>query len=94
LSHSLLFAENEANPRRGAFRRVLPRRARRAKRVSHISRGLSFSTRFQFGDHVGIGYRFETYDLSLRLQQLSSGGIASPNPGINFLALRVHYHLR
>ena len=61
---------------------------------SHITRHLNFSTRFQFGDHVGIGYRFETYDLSLRLQHLSNGGIANPNPGINFLVLRVQYHLR
>ena len=60
---------------------------------SHITRRLNFSTRFQFGDHVGIGYRFETYDLSLRLQHLSNGGIANPNPGINFLVLRVQYHL-
>jgi lipid A 3-O-deacylase len=61
---------------------------------SHITRHLNFSTRFQFGDHVGIGYRFETYDLSLRLQHLSNGGIANPNPGINFLVLRVQYHFR
>src|ERR1051325_6345202 len=58
----------------------------------HISRRLNFSTHFQFGDHVGIGYRFETYDVSLRLQHLSNGGIANPNPGINFLVLRVQYH--
>ena len=62
--------------------------------ASHITRRLNFSTRFQFGDHVGLGYRFETYDLSLRLQHLSNGGIANPNPGINFLVLRVQYHLR
>ena len=60
---------------------------------SHITRRLNFSTRFQFGDHVGVGYRFERYDLSLRLQHLSNGGIANPNPGINFLVLRVQYHL-
>lgn len=56
----------------------------------------SFSTRFQFGDHVGIGRRFgprERYDVSLRLQHLSNGGIRKPNPGIDFLQLRLQYHL-
>ena len=56
----------------------------------------SFSTRFQFGDHVGIGRRFgprERYDVSLRLQHLSNGGIRNPNPGIDFLQLRLQYHL-
>ena len=55
-----------------------------------------FSTRFQFGDHIGVGRRFgprERYDLSLRLQHLSNGGIRRPNPGIDFLQLRFQYHL-
>ena len=52
----------------------------------------SFSTRFQFGDHVGAGVRFgegHAYDMSLRFQHLSNGGLARPNPGINFLQLRL-----
>lgn len=56
---------------------------------SHISTDLRFSTRFQFGDHVGAGYRFGRYDLSLRLQHLSNGGMRNPNPGINFLVMRL-----
>ena len=56
---------------------------------SHINSDLGFSTRFQFGDHVGVGYRFERYDLQLRLQHLSNGGMRNPNPGINFLVLRL-----
>ena len=60
----------------------------------HIAPDVTFSTRFQFGDHVGVGYRFERYDLSLRLQHLSNGGIRNPNPGINFLELRLGYALR
>jgi lipid A 3-O-deacylase len=60
----------------------------------HISRRLDFSTRFQFGDHVGVGYRFETYDFAVRLQHLSNGGMRNPNPGINFLVLRMQYHFR
>lgn len=52
------------------------------------------STRFQFGDHVGVGFVHGRYDWSLRLQHLSNAGIDHPNPGINFLQLRVQYSLR
>ncbi len=61
---------------------------------SRIQDNVAFSTRFQFGDHVALGYRFERYDLSLRLQHLSNAGIRNPNPGINFLELRLGYDLR
>lgn len=54
-----------------------------------VHRHAPFSTRFQFGDHVGIGYRFNRYELSVRLQHLSNGGLRNPNPGINFLIFRV-----
>lgn len=59
---------------------------------SHVSSDLGFSTRFQFGDHLGIGYRLGRYDLSARFQHLSNGGMRNPNPGINFLQLRLQYH--
>jgi lipid A 3-O-deacylase len=55
----------------------------------------TFSTNFQFGDHIGAGVRLgERYrhDVSLRLQHLSNAGIKSPNPGINFALLRYQYH--
>jgi lipid A 3-O-deacylase len=54
-----------------------------------------FSTRFQYGDHLAAGVRFgegNRYDMSLRLQHLSNGGLARPNPGINFFQLRLAYH--
>lgn len=54
-----------------------------------VHRDAPFSTRFQFGDHVGIGYRFRKFELGARLQHLSNGGIRNPNPGINFLIFRV-----
>ena len=60
---------------------------------SHVSSDLGFSTRFQFGDHVGMGYRFRDWDAAVRLQHLSNGGIRNPNPGINFLMLRLQYRL-
>ncbi len=52
-----------------------------------------FGTSFQFGDHIGVGYRFgrQGWDVSLRLQHLSNGGIEKPNPGINFGQLRLQY---
>ncbi|HET7669977.1 MAG TPA: acyloxyacyl hydrolase [Burkholderiales bacterium] len=54
-----------------------------------VHREAPFSTRFQFGDHVGIGYRFRKFDMGVRLQHLSNGGIRNPNPGINFLIFRI-----
>ncbi len=54
-----------------------------------------FSTAFQFGDHLGVGYRFGAkgaYDLSYRYQHLSNGGIKNPNSGINFNQIRLQYH--
>jgi len=54
-----------------------------------------FSTSFQFGDHLGVGYRFGAkgaYDLSYRYQHLSNGGIKRPNSGMNFSQIRLQYH--
>ncbi len=54
-----------------------------------------FSTSFQFGDHLGFGYRFGTksaLDLGYRFQHLSNAGIKKPNDGINFHQLRLQYH--
>jgi hypothetical protein len=53
-----------------------------------------FSTHFQYGDHLGAGVRFgpeRRYDASVRLQHLSNGGLEHPNPGINFVELRLAY---
>jgi len=55
-----------------------------------------FGGSFQFGDHIGAGARFGEkgrYDLGLRFQHLSNGGIKKPNDGINFLQARLLYHL-
>ncbi|MBI4204509.1 MAG: acyloxyacyl hydrolase [Betaproteobacteria bacterium] len=53
------------------------------------------STAFQFGDHVGAGYRFgpkAAYDVSYRFQHLSNAGIKKPNNGIEFHQIRLQYH--
>ncbi|MFT7773587.1 acyloxyacyl hydrolase [Roseateles sp.] len=50
-----------------------------------------FSTTFNFGDHLGFGYRFgqnQDQELVLRVQHYSNGGIKRPNPGQDFLQLR------
>ena len=63
--------------------------------LSHSSIGdKRMSTKFQFGDHIGAGYRFgkQGVDLSYRFQHLSNGSIKRPNPGINFHQIRLQYH--
>jgi opacity protein-like surface antigen len=54
-----------------------------------------FSTMFQFGDHLGAGYRFGAkgaFELGYRYQHLSNGSIKRPNNGINFHQIRLQYH--
>lgn len=56
------------------------------------SRDKRFSTAFNFGDHVAVGRRFAQWqglEVALRLQHFSNAGIDSPNPGADFLQLRV-----
>jgi lipid A 3-O-deacylase len=55
-----------------------------------------FGGAFQFGDHVGAGARFGPkgkYELGMRFQHLSNGGLKKPNNGINFTQFRFLYHL-
>jgi hypothetical protein len=62
-----------------------------------VGGGKVFSTKFQFGDHIGAGVRFggrHRWDLGVRLQHLSNGRLREPNPGINFVQLRLAYHFR
>jgi lipid A 3-O-deacylase len=57
--------------------------------------GKRFSTQFQFGDHVGFGYRFGAggaFDVGYRYQHLSNADIKRPNNGINFNQIRLQYH--
>lgn len=54
--------------------------------------GERFSTRFQFGDHFGVGYVTQDgMDLSLKIQHFSNGGIRQPNPGVLFGVLKLGY---
>lgn len=53
-----------------------------------------FSTGFQFGDHVGFGYRAGGLEIGYRFQHLSNAGIKIPNQGINFQQVRLQYWFR
>jgi len=61
---------------------------------THLQPDVTLSTHFQFGDHIGVGWRRGHYDLGVRLQHLSNAGLRNPNPGVNFLTLRVAYEMR
>lgn len=63
---------------------------------TRISAHRTFSTVYQFGEHLGAGLRFGPagrYDLGLRVQHISNGGLSQPNPGINFALVRFQYDL-
>ena len=64
--------------------------------LSHSSIGdTRMSTAFQFGNHIGVGYRFGpngAYDVGYRFQHLSNASIKRPNPGINFHQIRMQYN--
>ena len=51
-----------------------------------------FSTAFNFGDHVALGHRSTGpygWEWALRLEHFSNAGIDEPNPGENFVQLRL-----
>jgi lipid A 3-O-deacylase len=64
--------------------------------LSHTQIGdKRLSTAFQFGDHVGFGYRFgakSAFDLGYYFEHHSNASIKRPNPGINFHEVRLQYH--
>lgn len=48
------------------------------------------STAFQFGDHLGAGYVFHNgWELGMKLQHFSNGGIKKPNSGVNFITVKL-----
>jgi lipid A 3-O-deacylase len=64
--------------------------------LSHTQIGdKRLSTAFQFGDHLGFGYRFgakSAFDVGYLFQHHSNASIKRPNPGINFHQVRLQYH--
>ena len=55
------------------------------------TRDKRFSTAFNFGDHLAVGHRSALlgWEWSLRVQHFSNAGIREPNPGENFVQLRL-----
>ena len=54
----------------------------------------SFSTRWNFSDHLGVGRSFgaeRRQELGLYVKHVSNAGLRSPNPGESFLLLRYAY---
>lgn len=50
------------------------------------------STAFQFGDHLGVGYVFNNnWEVAVKAQHFSNGGIKKPNSGVDFLMMKVAY---
>lgn len=51
-----------------------------------------FGSVFNFGEHIGVGWRGAgalPWEWTLRYQHFSNGGLSEPNPGENFVQLRV-----
>jgi lipid A 3-O-deacylase len=58
----------------------------------------SFSSRFQFRSHVGLGIRTNAgseravhHDVEFRVEHFSNAGYVKPNPGVNLFAIRYTY---
>jgi len=50
------------------------------------------STKYQFGDHIAVGYKFSnSVDVSIKYQHYSNAGIKEPNPAINFTTIKLAY---
>jgi lipid A 3-O-deacylase len=50
------------------------------------------STAYQFGDHIGVGYVFnKNWEVALKMQHFSNGGIKKPNSGVDYGVLKVAY---
>jgi len=50
------------------------------------------STAFQFGDHIGVGYVFDNkWDIALKAQHYSNGGIKNPNSGVDLIMVKAAY---
>jgi len=50
------------------------------------------STAFQFGDHIAVGYVFDNkWEVALKAQHYSNGGIKKPNSGVDVIMLKAAY---
>jgi lipid A 3-O-deacylase len=59
--------------------------------VLYRSNAKEFSTRFNFGTHLAVGYSFgaqREQEISLRFEHYSNARIKKPNPGENYVQVR------
>lgn len=66
--------------------------------LSHtkVNDSREFSTAFQFGEFIELGVAFGLayrYNIGLRLQHVSNGGIKNPNDGLSYGTLVFQYRL-
>ena len=55
------------------------------------NRRRDFSTAFQFGDLIAIGYQSDRWTAGITLEHFSNGAIKHPNPGANFVLASIGY---
>lgn len=77
----------------GAFGRTFLELGVGATLMSDLYRtnGKRFSTRFNFGSHIGVGWPLDdrgAQELIVRVEHFSNAGIRHPNPGEDFLQVR------
>lgn len=54
--------------------------------------GRQLSTKFQFGDHLGIGYVFQNnWEIGVKVQHFSNASVKQPNDGVNFAIVKVSF---
>ncbi|KQP49504.1 acyloxyacyl hydrolase [Pseudorhodoferax sp. Leaf274] len=57
------------------------------------TRTKTFGSRWNFSDHLGVGYSFGRHEIGLYVKHVSNAGLDKPNPGETFYLLRYGYAL-
>ncbi|RCW66754.1 acyloxyacyl hydrolase [Pseudorhodoferax soli] len=57
------------------------------------TRTKAFGSRWNFSDHLGVGYSFGRHEIGMYVKHVSNGGLDKPNPGETFYQLRYSYAL-
>ena len=55
------------------------------------NRKRDFSTAFQFGDSIAVGYQSDRWVAGVTFQHFSNAAIKQPNPGVNFALFSIGY---
>jgi lipid A 3-O-deacylase len=57
------------------------------------TRNKEFGSRWNFSDHLGVGYSFGRHEIGVYVKHVSNAGLKDPNPGETFYQLRYGYTL-